>query len=126
MANISDYTQDLIKLLLPESILEYFEIVKVQTKSTQIDVYLNEHNIPPIEYSDVKTTSKGFHAIATIRDFPIRDKSVYLHVKRRRWLVESSNQIVSRNWELVAKGTRFTKDFATFLKGLHGQIPNKF
>ena len=122
----TDLSQDLVRLLLPEEIFEYFDIVDVKVQSTQIDVYLDERNIVPKEYSDTKTMSKGFHAVATIRDFPIRDKSVFLHVKRRRWLVESTNQVISRNWELVAKGTRFTKDFATFLKGLHGQIPNKF
>jgi len=126
MAIDTNLSQDLIKLLLPEEIFEYFDIVDVKVEKTQVDVYLNEKNIIPEEYSNKKTTSKGFHAIATVRDFPIRDKSMYLHIKRRRWLVESSGQVVSRNWELVAKGTRFTKDFATFLKGLHGQIPDKF
>jgi len=126
MAIDTNLSQDLIKLLLPEEIFEYFDIVDVRVEKTQVDVYLNEKNIIPEEYSNKKTTSKGFHAIATVRDFPIRDKSMYLHIKRRRWLVESSGQVVSRNWELVAKGTRFTKDFATFLKGLHGQIPDKF
>ena len=122
----SNLSQDLIKLLLPEEIFEYFDIVDVKVKKDQVDVFLDEKNIIPEEYSETKATSKGFHAVATVRDFPIRDKSMFLHIRRRRWLIESSGQVVSRNWELVAKGTRFTKDFAAFLKGLHGQIPDKF
>lgn len=122
----TNFSQDFIKLFLPKEILEYFDIVDLKVTTDQIDVYLDEQNIVPEEYDNVKTSSKGFHASAAIRDFPIRDKSVFLHIKRRRWLVESSNQVISRNWELVAKGTRFTKDFATFLKGLHGQIPDQF
>tara|TARA_R110002012_G_scaffold51174_6_gene132331 strand:+ start:13677 stop:13892 length:216 start_codon:yes stop_codon:yes gene_type:complete len=31
-------------------------------------------------------------------------------------LNEDTNKIVSRDWELVAKGTRMTKEFAAFLK----------
>ena len=45
---------------------------------------------------------------------------VYLHVKRRRWLNQDSDKVVYRNWDLVAKGTRITQDFADFLKGISG------
>ena len=50
---------------------------------------------------------------------------MFLHVRRRRWLVESSGNTISRDWDTVAKGTRYTKDFATFLKGVFGQLPNQ-
>lgn len=126
MKKQKDFSQDLIKLLLPAEIFEYFEIVDVQVQGKRIDLHLEELNVPPVEYSQVKITSKGFHEVATMRDFPVRDKSLYLHIKRRRWLVESSNQVVSRNWDMVAQGTRYTKGFAAFLKGLFGQIPDKF
>lgn len=121
-----DFSQELIKLFLPTEVFEYFEIVNIHVKEKSVEVYLDEINNPPAEYSDKKLTSKGFHSSIAVRDFPIRDKSLFLHIKRRRWLIESSNQVVSRDWNLVAKGTRYTQGFATFLKGLHGQIPNKF
>jgi len=50
---------------------------------------------------------------------------MFLHVRRRRWLIESSGQVISRDWDTVAKGTRLTKDFAIFLKGILGRLPNK-
>lgn len=126
MIKKDNFSQELIKLLLPTEIFEYFEIVDIQVKDKLVDVHLNEINNPPAEYSDKKLTSKGFHSSIAVRDFPIRDKSLFLHIKRRRWFIESSNQVVSRDWKLVAKGTRYTQGFATFLKGLHGQIPDKF
>jgi hypothetical protein len=36
-----------------------------------------------------------------------------------RWQDNSTGSIVTRDWDLVAKGTRMTKDFATFLKQIH-------
>ncbi len=48
----------------------------------------------------------------------MRGNEVFLHIKRRRWLNLDSGQVVYRNWELVAKGTRITKDFADFLKAV--------
>jgi len=43
---------------------------------------------------------------------------LFLHIKRGRWLNLDSGQIVCGNWELVAKETRITKDFAAFLKAV--------
>jgi transposase len=115
----------LIKALLPEEVFDYFEIVKVDIQDKIIDVHLDELNQPPKEHSDEKLISKGFHEASVFQDFPIRDKAVYLHVRRRKWQIESSGQIISRQWDLSAKGSRYTKDFATFLKGLLGYLPNK-
>jgi hypothetical protein len=110
----------LLKALLPQDIFEYFEMVKVDVDDNAIDVYLDELNQPPIEYAKDKLTSKGFHESVPIQDFPIRERAVYLHVRRRKWLVESSGRIISKQWDLTAKGSRYTKGFATFLKELLG------
>jgi hypothetical protein len=37
--------------------------------------------------------------------------------------VEATGELVSKSWDLTAKGTRYTKSFADFLKGLFGQLP---
>ena len=41
---------------------------------------------------------------------------IYLHVKRRRWTDKGSGEIIQRDWNLVAQGTRMTTEFAAFLK----------
>jgi hypothetical protein len=43
---------------------------------------------------------------------------VLLHIKRRRWLNEDTGKVVFRNWDMIAQGTRITKEFADFLKEL--------
>jgi len=90
-----------------------------------VSVFLDERDIKPVAFSGQKLTSKGFHSESVIQDFPIRNKAVFLHVKRRRWLVESTNEVVSRDWNSVAEGTRYTRIFADFLKGLFGQLPHQ-
>jgi hypothetical protein len=55
-----------------------------------------------------------------VQDFPVRGKKLYLHIKRRRWEVQSNGNIVSRDWRLVQSGTRMTAEFAAFLKGIFG------
>ena len=125
MSTTNEHYLTLIKLLLPEELFDYFDLVNLEVKDNQVHAYLEELDIKPIEYKDEKLTSKGFHSPVLIQDFPIRRKSFFLHIRRRRWLIESSGRVVSRDWDTVAKGTRLTKDFATFLKGLFGQLPDQ-
>ncbi|WP_439951256.1 ISAon1 family transposase N-terminal region protein [Formosa haliotis] len=54
-----------------------------------------------------------------MQDFPIRGKNVFLHITRRRWINQDTNKVVTRDWKLVAKGTRMTSEFAAFLKELY-------
>jgi hypothetical protein len=124
MPEQNEHYQNLVKLLLPAELFDYFVITRLVVEDRAVTVFLDELDIKPTFYSDQKLTSKGFHAESIIQDFPIRNKAVFLHVRRRRWLIESTGEIVSRDWESVAEGTRYTKSFADFLKGLFGQLPH--
>ena len=108
----------LIKLILPEGILDYFEIINFTKGEDGFRIYLSERNTPPLEFSADKLSSKGFFDEITVQDFPIRDKASYLHIKRRKWVNERTGDVVYRNWNMVAKGTRMTQEFASFLKGI--------
>lgn len=120
MHSDNEHFNSLIRLILPQEIFDYFEIIKIDIAEKEVHVYLDELPLKPEGFENKKLLSKGFHPTATIQDFPIRDKAMYLHVRRRRWLEESSGQVISRDWDTVAKGTRLTKDFAIFLKGILG------
>jgi transposase len=115
--------QNLVKLLLPSELFDYFEITKLVIADRTVTVFLDERDIKPSDYCGQKLSSKGFHSESIIQDFPIRNKAVFLHLRRRRWLVESTGKVVSRDWNSVAEGTRYTKSFADFLKGTFGQLP---
>lgn len=106
----------LISAVLPQGMLEYFTVNKVEPLSDIINIYLEEKNIIPEEYKTDKLSSKGFYDEIKVQDFPIRGKDVFLLIKRRRWVNETQGTIVMRDWELIAKGTRMTKEFAAFLK----------
>jgi hypothetical protein len=120
-----EHYQSLLKLLLPSEIFDYFEIVHIVADEREIHVHLDEQDLKPSNYTGQKLTSKGFHPSSIIQDFPLRDKAVFLHVRRRRWLIESTSEVVSRDWKTVAEGTRYTIGFAAFLKELFGQLPHQ-
>jgi transposase len=106
----------LLDLVLPEGVKTYFELKSHESDDDKLHLYLEELNTIPEEFAGHKLESKGFYNESTLQDFPIRGRNVYLHVKRRRWLNHTTGDVVSRNWTLVAKGTRITTDFAAFLK----------
>jgi hypothetical protein len=109
--------QEIIQLLLPEGLFEYFDLVKVEKAENAFNIYLVEINRIPKEFEGQKLESKGYFEQETVRDFPLRGKACFLKIKRRKWLNHDSGKIVYRNWNLVASGTRMTSEFATFLKG---------
>ena len=110
--------EELVKLLLPKFLVENFYVVKIEKdiKAEVLRIYLEEKPDIPKELSHLKLYSKGFFDEITIQDFPIRNYKVFLYVKRRKWKDLESNNNVTRNWELVEKGTRMTTEFAAFLK----------
>ncbi|WP_299230211.1 hypothetical protein [uncultured Bacteroides sp.] len=99
------------RLLLPEGTLDYFNISDVKESNTEI-IMKNE---VPKEYSESKVESKGFYDPLTVQDFPIRGKKVFLNIRRRRWVLKDEDRYVSRNWKLVAQGSRMTQEFASLL-----------
>ena len=107
---------ELLKLLLPEYLIEYFDIIKFEEKDKVLHLYFEEKDTIPKEFSSLQLQSKGFHDEITVDDFPLRGKSVKLHIKRRRWTETKTGNIIQRDWSLIAKGTRMTQDFAEFLK----------
>jgi hypothetical protein len=122
---MKDQYSQLLEALLPAEIFTYFEITQVQTSTDRLDVHLDELNVPPTKYQEQKLFSKGFYPAAEVQDFPIRERAVFLHVRRRKWQVESTGHIVSNTWDTVAEGTRYTKGFASFLKDVFGYLPNQ-
>ena len=114
----------LAECLLPKEIVDNFELVDVTVSSDCIDAYLDERKIVPDGYQSSDLVPNGFTEAQSIRDFPVQGKKMTLHVRRRRWIKMPEKTNVVKDWQLVAEGTRYSKEFAAFLKGMLGQIPD--
>lgn len=109
-------SKEILKLILPEYLVENFKITKVEELNSRLDIFFEENNDFGKQSPDRQLISKGFYPIATIEDFPLRGKSVKLHIQRRRWTDKTTGEIVTRDWNIIAKGTRMTQEFSEFLK----------
>ena len=118
---MDEHFQQLAELLLPEGLLAYFDITSVsKVADGQVHIELEERITPPEEFKGQLLHSKGLLPAIEVQDFPLRGKKCYLLIKRRRWQVQDTGAIVSRDWRLVQSGTRMTAEFAAFLKGVFG------
>ena len=111
-------------IVLPSQILEYFSIVGIEQTSTEIHISLDEKMNPELG-NDVHFESKGFMEAVSVTDFPIRDHKVILKIRRRRWTDARTGKSFSIpiDLDIVAKGTRYSKEFGAFLKETYGDVP---
>ena len=109
--------ESILELILPDGILEWFDIAGGDKDKNDLRIILEEKNIPPIteELKNKKIISKGFKEI-TITDFPIRGRRTLLTFRRRYWQVEDRKELLKRDILLNFPGTQLEKEFADFLK----------
>jgi hypothetical protein len=110
---------ELLKFMLPDFLVDHFDVVSSANTEEVLHLYFEEKSKVPEEFNTLELVSKGFQDEITIQDFPLRGKYVYLHIKRRRWTNKTTEKIIKRDWQLAAKGTRMTQEFAAFLKEIN-------
>lgn len=121
----NDSLKMLAQVVLPSQILEYFAVVGVEQTPKEIRISLDERMNEELS-SDVHFESKGFMEAVSVTDFPIRDHKVILKIRRRRWFDTRTGKSFSIpiDLDVVAKGTRYSREFGAFLKETYGDIPS--
>ena len=79
------YLYQLAEFVLPSDVLHYFSIVKIESDTSLLRIYLDEKMEKELS-DDLHFESKGFMEAVEVTDFPIRDHKVILVLRRRRWI----------------------------------------
>ena len=118
------FLKAIASVVLPSQILDYFTIVGVEQTKPEIHISLAERMNKELS-DDVHFESKGFMEPVNVTDFPIRDHKVILRIRRRRWTDTRTGKSFSIpiDLDVVAKGTRYSKEFGAFLKETYGDVP---
>lgn len=114
----------LTRMFFPQDMLECFEVADFKVEGEDLMIFLDERDRLQKRKEGHTYSKNGFLPESRLTDFPVRDKRATLVVRRRRWRDDQTGEIVSNDYELAAKGTRHSKEFAAFLKGVLGQIPD--
>ena len=120
--------EQLASVVLPREILERFEIVKIETDEADIDamsmtIHLDERMNTEYQ-NNADYESLGFLEAVSVTDFPIRDHKVVLKLRRRRWKNKQTGKSFVEQISVTENGTRYSKEFAAFLKETYGDIPS--
>ena len=112
----------LAQIVLPSEVLSSFDITKVESTDTEINIHLDEKMYDTFRHH-VHSESNGFIPAVSITDFPIRDHKVILLLRRRKWVDIRTGKSFILPLKIAAEGTRYSKEFAAFLKETYGHIP---
>ena len=121
----------LVSFLLPEGMLNYFDVVRIDEDTTVkqkvytggvLHIYLDE--LDNRTEGQQQLRPNGFTEPTLVSDFPIRDKKTILHIRRRRWVDEEGKNVILNVYNLVVTGTRYSEEFAAFLKERLGYVPD--
>lgn len=110
--------EDLLRVILPDVLIDNFDVANFEKTDTRFDIWLDEKKVQLREDKcNAKVVAYGFGAYHVIQDFPIRGRATYLHVRKRKWLDEDSGDIFSYDWDLSDYDhTRLNAEFVSFLK----------
>ncbi|MDE5586454.1 MAG: hypothetical protein K2I92_09020 [Muribaculaceae bacterium] len=123
----------LLYYILPSFILDSFELVKVEDRPVDhptpellypsvLHIYLDERDNRTEEQASLFRPN-GFTEATQVQDFPIRDRKTVLHIRRRRYMDAAGKNVIINNFNLSAHGTRYSHEFADFLKEILGYLP---
>ena len=123
MAKISDTFQGLeahiLRLLIPEEILECFELNQIVENDDELlfDLIEKESCVPKSLQKE-EAVLNGYMNTTTLQSFPQKGKHCYIHLRRRRWKLKGSteNKSYFNEYEFTSAGTMATKLFGAFLK----------
>jgi len=123
MAKISETPEGIeshiLRLLIPEEILECFELKQIVENDEELllDLIEKESCIPKSLQGE-ECVLNGYMNTTTLQSFPQKGKRCYIHLRRRRWKLKGSSDSKSyfNEYEFTASGTMATKSFGAFLK----------
>ncbi len=120
--------QELLWDMLPDGLIEYFDIELHEKTEKYFRITLIEKNIVPNlskEYQGKPIINTVIKPI-TIDYFPIKGRKGELVLKRRSWKFEGIDKWLKREINICVPGTKLEKEFADFLKEFDGDTTGMY
>lgn len=115
------------KLILPNEIIESFNLVDIKESQTIYELYLEEKtSLVPESLLGKAVILDGFCNPLSLLTFPQKGKPTYLIIKRRRWKEKGGSTHYSNEYSFNQPHVKATKEFAAFLKEVHRHTPDEY
>ncbi|MBU2552880.1 MAG: hypothetical protein KKF98_00375 [Bacteroidetes bacterium] len=119
-----DLYKELLSLVVPREITQDFELKEIVEKTTMITLYFEE--LPdrrPKELEGKEVVLDGFVNQIELQTFPLKDKTVHIAVRRRRWKAKGDkSKSYSNSYDLHLEGMKTTKEFKDLLQSIRFSI----
>src|SRR6056297_1293360 len=127
MENLQTITDQLLKLLVPEEILEFFEVSDVVESKQAIELEFRERKeLIPESLIGEDVVLDGFCNPVELQSFPLKGKPTFIKLFRRRWKRRGDRKHYANSYDFAQSGTKATHAFGAFLKGAFGYSPDTF
>lgn len=121
MEKQANIIKQLMSLLIPEDLIDNFEIGKLIKRKSYYELRIEEReDLIPQELKEKQVVLDGFCNPIELQGFPIKGKALYIKVYRRKWKEKGSNKHYSNKYDLHYEGMKSTKEFGDFLKETFG------
>ena len=119
---------ELISLIVPKEITENFELIEIVEKEHMITLMFEElTNRIPAALQGKEVVLDGYLNQLELQTFPLKDKTVFIAIRRRRWKEKGvTTQSHSNTYALHIEGMKTTKEFGAFLKEEFGLQPDEY
>jgi len=119
---------EIIGLIAPGEISKNFEVMSVKEKKDSITIVFEERgNLIPQDLKGKDAVLDGFLNPVELQTFPLKDKTVYLSLKRRRWKERGkTDKSYYNTYDLHRQGMKTTNEFGDFLKEEFGLRPSEY
>ncbi len=123
-----ELVRELVSLLAPGIISENFELVNIEETGKKIIIYFDEKEaLVPEALLGKTVVLNGYLNSVELQTFPLKDKPVYLSIRRRRWKERGEKQqSYSNEYNLYKEGMKTTHEFGNFLKEELGLSPTEY
>jgi len=123
------YDKTVLELILPEGILDCFEVTKVEEGQNEkakkelekklfpkmLYVYLDE--LDNREEGEKMLRPNGFTEATIVKDYPVRNRKLVLYIRRRRYLNSEGKNVILNRYVLATPGTQASVEYGVFFKG---------
>ena len=115
--------EELVSLVAPGDLSKSFSLTKIREQESHIKIEFEEDpKLVPNELEGKDVVLNGFMNPLELQTFPLKDKAVYLLVKRRRWKIRGEHKkSYHNNYDLTETGIKASPAFGSFLKAFHGR-----
>lgn len=115
------------RLIVPSEMLNSFEVAGVKESTRQIEIFLEEKKeLVPDALKGEDVVLDGFCNSLSLLSFPLKGIPTYMTLKRRRWKIKGGDKHYSNTYKYNHPGIKATKEFAVFLKEVHGHTPEEY